>query len=94
MGGRVGAAGQGGGRPSPVRPQRTKLEKHEVGGKQPPTVQLVICEDNEAVIKILLKGRALALRHVGRTHRVAIDWLVEVIKSESTQLKYVTTSPT
>ena len=38
-------------------------------------VQLIICEDNEAVIKLLLKGRSIALRHVGRTHRVAIDWL-------------------
>ena len=37
-------------------------------------VPLIIMEDNEAVIKILLKGRSNALRHLHRTHRIHIDW--------------------
>ena len=36
-------------------------------------VILTIMEDNEAVIKMCLKGRSPALRHVGRTHRVDLD---------------------
>ena len=35
---------------------------------------LYVFEDNEAVIKMIIKGRSLAMRHVSRTHRVALDW--------------------
>ena len=37
--------------------------------------QLYIFEDNEAVIKMIIKGRSQMMRHVSRTHRVAWDWL-------------------
>ena len=33
--------------------------------------QLYILENNEAVIKIIIKGRSPMMRHVSRTHRVA-----------------------
>ena len=36
--------------------------------------QLYIFEDNDAVIKMLIKGRSPTLRHVSRTHSVALDW--------------------
>ena len=36
-------------------------------------------EDNEAVIKMIFKGRGPAMRHVSRTHRVALDWLFDRI---------------
>ena len=35
---------------------------------------LYIFEDNEAVIKLISKGRGPTMRHVSRTHRVALDW--------------------
>ena len=35
---------------------------------------LYVFEDNEAVIKMIVKGRSLTMRHVSRTHRVALDW--------------------
>ena len=38
---------------------------------------LHIFEDNEAVIKMTTKGRSPTLRHVSRTHRVALDWLLD-----------------
>ena len=34
---------------------------------------LHVFEDNEAVIKMIIKGRSPTLRHVSRTHRVALD---------------------
>ena len=37
---------------------------------------LYIFEDNEAVIKIITKGRSPTVRHVSRTHRVALGWVV------------------
>ena len=40
---------------------------------------LSIFEDNEAVIKMIIKGRSLTMRHVSRTHRVALDWLFDRI---------------
>ena len=36
---------------------------------------LYISEDNEAVIKMIIKGKSPTMRHVSRTHRVALDWL-------------------
>ena len=35
---------------------------------------LYVFEDNEAVIKMIMKGRSPTMRHVSRTHRVALDW--------------------
>ena len=42
-----------------------------------PTVQLIVAEDNEAVIKTVAKGRSAKLRHVARTHRINLDWLYD-----------------
>ena len=40
---------------------------------------LYIFEDHEAVIKMIIKGRSPTMRHVSRTHRVALDWLFDRI---------------
>ena len=34
---------------------------------------LYVFEDNEAVIKMIIKGRSPTMRHVSRTHRVGLD---------------------
>ena len=39
-------------------------------------------EDNDAVIKMIVKGRSPNLRHVSRTHRIDLDWLFERISSD------------
>ena len=39
--------------------------------------RVVMVADNDAVIKMLKKGRAPAMAHVVRTHRVNLDWLLE-----------------
>ena len=41
--------------------------------------QLYIFEDNEAVIKMIVKGRSPTMRHVSRTYRVPLDWLFDRI---------------
>ena len=52
--------------------------------------QLFIFEDNEAVIKMIIKGRSPTMRHVSRTHRVALDWLFDRINLDpKVQIKYV-----
>ena len=45
----------------------------------PPTgiSKLVVLEDNDATIKMVIKGRSPAMRHIQRTHRVDLDWLFE-----------------
>ena len=40
---------------------------------------LYVFEDNEVVIKMIIKGRSPTMRHVSRTHRVALDWLFDRI---------------
>ena len=53
---------------------------------------LYVLEDNEAVIKMILKGRSPTKRHVSRTHRVALDWLFDQINLDSKiQIKYIDT---
>ena len=52
--------------------------------------QLYIFEDNKAVIKMIIKGRSPTMRHVSRTHRVALDWFFDRINLDpKVQIKYV-----
>ena len=51
---------------------------------------LYIFEDNEAVIKMIIKGRSPTTRHVSRSHRVALDCLFDRINLDPKfQIKYV-----
>ena len=43
---------------------------------EPGNGKLVVLEDNDAVIKMLMKGRSDKMRHVPRTHRINLDWLL------------------
>ena len=53
---------------------------------------LYVFEDNEAVIKMIIKGRSPTMRYVSRTHRVALDWLFDRINLDSkNQIKYIDT---
>ena len=53
---------------------------------------LYVFWDNEAVIKMILEGRSPTMRHVSRTHRVALDWLFDRIDLDSKiQIKYIDT---
>ena len=53
---------------------------------------LNIFEDNEAVIKIIIKGRSPTMRHVSRTQRVALDWLFDRTNLvPKIQIKYIDT---
>ena len=56
-------------------------------------LDVVLCyvfEDTEAVIKMIIKGRSPTMRHVSRTHRVALDWLFERINLDPMiQIRYI-----
>ena len=53
---------------------------------------LYVFEDNEAVIKMIIKGRSPTMRHVSRTHRVALDWLFGRINLDpKIQIRYIDT---
>ena len=50
---------------------------------------LYVFEDTEAVIKMIIEGRSPTMRHVSRTHRVALDWLFDRINLDlKIQIKY------
>ena len=52
--------------------------------------KLYIFEDNEAVIKMIIKVRCPTIRHVSRTHRVAPDWLFDrIYQDPNVQIMYV-----
>jgi len=54
--------------------------------------KIIILEDNDAVIKMCIKGRSPMLRHVVRTHRVDLDWLFERVRTDpNIDLKYIST---
>ena len=51
---------------------------------------LYVFQDNEAVIKMIFKGRSPTMRHVSRTHRVVLDWLFDrIILDFKIQIKYI-----
>ena len=53
---------------------------------------LYVFEDNEAVIKMIIHGRSPTMRHVSRTHRVALDWLFDRINLDpKIRIKYIDT---
>ena len=53
---------------------------------------LYVFEDNEAVIKMIMKGRSPTMRHVSRTHRVAFDSLFDRTNLDPTiPIKYIDT---
>ena len=53
---------------------------------------MYVFEDNEAVIRMIRKGRSPTMRHVSRTHRVALDWLFGRTNSDpKIQIKYIDT---
>ena len=53
---------------------------------------LYVFEDNEAVIKMIITSRSPTMRHVSRTHRVALDWLFDRINLDpKIQIKYIDT---
>ena len=53
---------------------------------------LYVFEDNEAVIKMISKGRSPTMRHVSRTHRVALHWLFDRINLDTkNKIKYIDT---
>ena len=53
---------------------------------------LYVLEDNQAVIKIIIKGRSPTMRHVSRTQRVALDWLFDRTNLDpEIQIKYIDT---
>ena len=53
---------------------------------------LYVFEDNEAVIKMIIKGRSPKMRHVSRTHRVSLFWLFDRINLDpKIQIRYIAT---
>ena len=53
---------------------------------------LYVFEDNEAVIKMIIKGRSPTMRRVSRSHRVALDWLFDRINLDSKiQIQFIDT---
>ena len=69
----------------------SKVDDREVGGIQH-NFRLTVCEDNEATIKIVLKRRSPAMRHISRTHRVNLDWVYEAFQQRRISLRYVRTT--
>ena len=53
---------------------------------------LFVFEDNEAVIKMMIKGQSPTMRHVSRTHRVALDFLFDRTNPyPKNQIRYIDT---
>ena len=44
--------------------------------------KMVFVQDNDAVIKMVVKSRAPTLEHVPRTHRIDLDWLFERVSTD------------
>ncbi len=47
---------------------------------------MIVCEDDEAVIMICANGWTKAFRHLHRTHRIATDWIYEVLRANNCRI--------
>ena len=57
-----------------------------------PSAMFCVFEDNEAGIKMIIKGRCPTMRHVSRTHRGGLDWSFDRSNLDpEIQIKYVDT---
>ena len=43
---------------------------------------MVFVEDNDAILKVILKGRCPTLKQISRTHKINLDWLFERIRED------------
>ena len=82
----------------PIQTTNTNLDLTNIDHVQSSGTQsgsnavLYVFEDNEAVIKMTIKGRSPTTRRVSRTHRVALDWLFDRINLDSKILiRYIDT---
>ena len=48
--------------------------------------------DNTAMLEIIRTGRNLTIRHIGKTHGVAVSWLHELYDRKDVWMKYITTT--
>ena len=72
--------------PNNVDHVSTKVRSFQCGA------MLYVLEDNEVVIKMIMKGSSPTMRHVSRTHRVAVDWLFDRINLDpKIQIWYIDT---
>ena len=54
-------------------------------------VHLEIMEDNQATIRVVLKGYSAKLRHISRTHKIDISSIHEIVECEDVEIKYCVT---
>ena len=45
-------------------------------------------KDNQAIIRVVQTGKSPTMRHLGRTHRISVAWLHEVVRDPQHQLMY------
>ena len=53
---------------------------------------LKVEEDNQATIKVVLKGYSPKLRHILRTHKVNLGSIKEVVDEDSAIIEYIVTT--
>ena len=73
----------------------TNIDHTPSNTKNSDSSAMYVFEDNEAVIKMIIKGRSPTMRHVSKTHRVAMDWLFDIIYLDNQiQIRYIDTKHT
>ena len=61
---------------NPIQVKHTKVIPTNIDHIQSNTIQCIL---NEVVIRMIIKSRSPIIKHVARTHTVALDWLFDRI---------------
>ena len=54
-------------------------------------MRLIVREDNQATIRIVVKGFSSKLRHISRTHKINLSSLSEQLATEEIDIEYCDT---
>ena len=62
-----------------------------IHGTEIENIRVTIIEDSASTIKLLEKGRSVALRHVCRIHPISLECIRETLAWKEAQMHYVST---
>ena len=70
-------------------PRQSRIARDPAGPEQLAGKEVLLFEDNQATIKVILKGFSPKLRHVARHHKINLGSVYEIVEQPEVEISYV-----